>query len=326
MSISRSLPTLPSFLQAAQDLRSAKNPTPIMTCRSLALDLGLETLYLKPECLQKTGSFKFRGAYTKVHRLAPTLGGRGVVTYSSGNHGQAVAAAAALHGIPAVVVMPEDVVREKVAAARAYGAEVVLAGHTSLERLKLAEEIQRERSWVMVPPFDDPDIVAGQATCGLEISEEAPDTDVILVPVGGGGLCSGITLATAERLPRAKVMGVEPEGADDARQSLEAGRLVTVDHPSTLADGLRTSRIGELNFEVISRHSAGIVTVSEEAIRQAVRLLALRAKLVVEPSGAVGLAALLEGKVPVARRPTLVLSGGNVSPETLALCLSESAH
>lgn len=317
------IPSLASFQKARDDLEGITNPTPILTCRSLAERLSLDRLYLKPECLQRTGSFKFRGAYTKIHRVAPTLGGRGVVTYSSGNHGQAVALAAALHGVPAAIVMPEDAVQAKVDAARAYGAEVWLAGHTSLERLVVAEEIVKDRGWEMIPPFDDPDIISGQATVGLEIAREAPDTDAVLVPVGGGGLAAGIALALAEKLPHARVWGVEPEGADDARRSLEAGALVTLDRPSTLADGLRTSRVGAANFEILRSRAAGVVTVSEGAIMAAVRLLLLRAKLVVEPSGAVGMGALLEERIAGLRRPTLVLSGGNVSPETLSRCLAE---
>lgn len=318
------IPEARSIDQARSDLKDVTRPTRVVTASSLADLLGLDKLYLKPECLQRTGSFKFRGAYTKVHRLAPSLGGRGVVTFSSGNHGQAVALAASLHNIPAVIVMPEDVVPEKAEAARAYGAEVRLVGRTSLERKAAAETIADERGWAIVPPFDDPDIVAGQATVGIEIAEEAPDTDAVLVPVGGGGLSSGVALAMKARRPDVRVVGVEPLGADDARRSLEAGHVVTLDHTDTLADGLRTSRIGDLNFEILRTRSDGIVTVSEAAITKAVCLLAVRAKLVVEPSGAVGLAALLEGAFSAARRPTVLLSGGNVSPSTLSRLLASA--
>jgi len=318
------IPTTASIARAREDLEGVIHPTRVMTCSSLSQMLGLEQLYLKPECLQRTGSFKFRGAYTKVHRLAPSLQGKGVVAFSSGNHGQAVALAAKLHGLPALIVLPEDVVAEKEDACRAYGAEVRLAGRTSLERKAVAEEIATQRGWTIVPPFDDPDIVSGQATVGLEILEEAPDTDAVLVPVGGGGLSSGVTLAVKRSRPDVKVIGVEPSGADDARRSLEAGEIVAIEHPVTLADGLRTSRIGDLNFEILRERSDGVRSVSEDGIMRAVFHLALRAKLVVEPSGAVGLAALMEGALIDARRPTVLLSGGNVSPATFSRLLRPS--
>ncbi len=319
------IPTPASIDQAAADLEPVLRPTPAMTSSSLAPLVGRQMLHLKPENLQRTGSFKFRGAYTKVHRLAPHLGGRGIVTYSSGNHGQAVALAAALHGVKAIIVLPEDAVPDKVEATLAYGAEIIRAGHTSLERKAAAEDIAASHGWPIVHAFDDPDIIAGQATVGREIALSVPDTDGVLVPVGGGGLASGISLALSHLRPGLPVFGVEPEGANDAFLSLSEHHLVTLDHPQTLADGLRTSRIGDLNFEILSRHLAGIITVSEASIRKAVRLLAQRAKLVVEPSGAVGLAALLEGKGAALMSPTLVLSGGNVSAETLAMCLTESS-
>ncbi len=292
--------------------------TPLLSAPGLAAQLGLEALYLKPECLQVTGSFKYRGAFTKVHQVAPELAGRGVITYSSGNHGQAVAAAAARHGLAAAVVMPEDAVAEKVAGALAWGAEVRFAGHSSLERQAAAEALAAERGWAVIPPFDDPWVIAGQATIGLELAEDLWTSDGVLVPVGGGGLAAGISLALSHLRPDCPVWGVEPEGADDARRSLAAGELVSLDHPTTVCDGLRTSRLGELPFSILSRHLGQVLTVPDHLCGQAVERLLREAKLVVEPSGAVGLAALLAGAAPSFRRPTLILSGGNISGSYLA--------
>jgi threonine dehydratase len=296
--------------------------TPTLSAPGLAAQLHLDALYLKAECLQVTGSFKFRGAFTKVHRVAPALNGRGVVTYSSGNHGQAVAAAAQRHGLASVVVMPEDAVAEKVAGAMALGAEVRFSGTTSVARQVTAEAIAQERDWVVIPPFDDPWVIAGQATIGLEIAEDAPDTDAVLVPIGGGGMASGISLALAQVRPHCPVFGVEPAGADDARRSLAAGELVSLDHPDTVCDGLRTSRLGQLPFAILCAHLRQVLTVSDQQAGQAVLRLLQEAKLVVEPSGAVGLAALWAGLAGETRRPTVVLSGGNISRSYLSALLA----
>lgn len=295
--------------------------TPTLCAPGLAAQLHLDALYLKAECLQVTGSFKFRGAFTKVHRVAPGLQGRGVVTYSSGNHGQAVAAAAQRHGLAALVVMPEDAVAEKVAGALALGAEVRFSGHTSLARQAAAEAIARERDWTVIPPFDDPWVIAGQATIGLEIAQDVPDTDAVLVPIGGGGMAAGISLALAHLRPGLPVLGVEPEGADDARRSLAAGNLVSLDHPDTVCDGLRTSRLGQLPFAILGTHLHQVLTVTDEQTGQAVLRLLQEAKLVVEPSGAVGLAALWAQLGGELHRPTVVLSGGNISATYLRALL-----
>lgn len=296
--------------------------TPLLSAPGLAAELNLEALYVKPECLQVTGSFKYRGAFTKIHRLAPELAGRGVATYSSGNHGQAVAAAAARHQLSAAVVMPEDAVAEKVAGALAWGAEVRFVGHTSLERQAAAEDLAEERGWAVIPPFDDPWVIAGQATIALELAEDLPTSDGVLVPIGGGGLAAGISLALSQLRPDCPVWGVEPEGADDARRSLAAGELVSLEHPRTVCDGLRTSRLGELPFSILRRHLGQLVTVPDAQTGEAVRRLLGGLNLVVEPSGAVGLAAILAGLASTLRRPTLVLSGGNISRAYLAALVS----
>ncbi|MCA1595252.1 MAG: pyridoxal-phosphate dependent enzyme [Chloroflexi bacterium] len=302
---------------ARERLRGVINPTPLQLSRTLGRLAGGET-WLKPESLQRTGSFKIRGAYNKIASLSSEERARGVITYSSGNHAQAVACAAGLLGLKAVVVMPEDAVPAKVEATRAYGAEVSFAGLDSLERQARAMELHREFGYTIVPPFDDPAIIAGQGTCGLEILEELPNVQVILVPCGGGGLLSGVALAAKSIRPEIVIIGVEPEGADDARASLAAGQITEIES-KTVCDGLRTKRIGNLNFQVLRRTVDRMITVADEETLEAMRFLALRAKLVVEPSGAVAVAALLTGKVPIAgRRAVAVISGGNVEPARLA--------
>ncbi|MBI2321018.1 MAG: pyridoxal-phosphate dependent enzyme [Chloroflexi bacterium] len=316
------LPTLDDVRQARQGLRGVIVPTPLQTSATFSARAACEVL-LKPECLQKAGAFKLRGAYTKIHSLTPEQRGRGVITYSSGNHAQGVAYAARLMGARAVVVMPENAIPAKVAATRGYGAEVVFAGLDSLARQHKAEELVREHGYTMVPPFDDPHIIAGQGTVGLEILDERPDVATIVAPIGGGGLCSGVALAAKEAKPSVRVVGVEPEVCPDARDSLRAGEICTAASIDTIADGLRVRRVGERNFALMRRYVDDIVTVTEDEIRQAVVLLAERAKLVVEPSGAVTLAALLAGRVPTAGPVCAILSGGNIDRELLARLLLE---
>lgn len=283
---------------------------------------GKNTLWLKAESLQHTGAFKLRGAYNAVASLNADERSRGVITYSSGNHGQGVACAAALSGIRAVVVMPEDSVPVKVAATRRWGAEIVFCGHTSLDRQERALELAAAHGYAVIPPFDDPRIIAGQGTAGLEIVEQLPDVEVVLVPVGGGGLLAGIATAVKTLRPGTRVIGVEPFGAADAKASLEGGSLVTWGDIDTVADGLRTSRIGELNFRAIQTYVDEIVTVSDEEILQTVGVLAREAKLVAEPSGAVASAAALFGHIDVQDAVvTAVISGGNVDPARLIACL-----
>lgn len=317
------MPAIADLQEARARLAGVINPTPLQLSRTLSSMTGA-TVWLKPECLQRTGSFKIRGAFNKVASLTPEERGRGVITYSSGNHAQGMACAARLLGAKAVVVMPEDAVPAKVEATRGYGAEVEFRGVDSFQRQRRAQELQAEHGYTMVPPFDDSAIVAGQGSVGLEIVSELPDVDVVLVPVGGGGLLAGVSLGVKLSLPSATVIGVEPEGANDAQQSLARGEVVTIDDVRTIADGLRPKRLGSLNFEVIRRFVDRIVTVSDGEIRDAMRFLLMRAKLVVEPSGAVGVAALLAGKLECAgKRVAVVLSGGNADPSTLVDVLSE---
>jgi threo-3-hydroxy-L-aspartate ammonia-lyase len=283
---------------------------------------GNNELWLKAESLQRTGSFKFRGAYNAVSSLSGRDRQRGVITYSSGNHGQAVACAAHLLGVRAVVVMPQDAILTKVEATRRWGAEIVFAGHTSLDRQARAMELMEAHGYAVIPPFDDPRIIAGQGTAGLEILEQLPEVEAVIAPIGGGGLLSGIASAVKALRPEVSVIGAEPEGAADAKESLDSSAIVTWERVDTVADGLRTNRIGDLNFATIREAVDQIVTVSEEEILQAVAILASEAKLVAEPSGAVAPAAALFGRTGLrGRRIVAVLSGGNVDLVRLTSCL-----
>ena len=284
-------------------------------------------LYLKPESFQPIGSFKLRGAYNKIASLADAERNRGVISYSSGNHAQGVAYAARALGVKAVIVMPSNAPQIKVDSTLALGAEVVFVGPASSERKARAEELAAQHGYVVIPPYNDEKIIAGAGTTGLEIFADLPDAGTVLVPVGGGGLISGVATALKLSGSRAKVIGVEPELASDAQASFRSRQIVefSADQTSrTLADGLRTQSIGEINFEHIRRHVDDIVTVTEPQILDAVRTLALDAKLVVEPSGAVTVAAFLScaGQLPAATKTVAVISGGNIDPALLARVLS----
>ena len=279
--------------------------------------------WLKAESLQPIGAFKLRGAYVAAASLTPEERSRGLITYSSGNHAQGVARAARLFGVPAVIVMPSDAPALKRKRVEADGAEVVIVGTASEERHRVAEEIAAARGLAIIPPYDDPRIVAGQGTVGLEIAEDMPDAAAVLVPIGGGGLASGVAAAIKALLPRTRVIGVEPELAADARESLAAGRIV--EWPAarvsrTIADGTRTQSIGRLNFAHLSVQLDAVVTVSEAEIAGAVRLAAEEARLVVEPSGALTVAAMRflaaeAGLVGLDGPIVGIVSGGNVDPD-----------
>jgi threonine dehydratase len=279
-------------------------------------------LYLKPENLQPIGAFKLRGAYNKIASLSPEERSRGVITYSSGNHGQGVAYAARALGARAVIVMPSNAPAVKRDAAASMKAEIVLVGPGSLERQAKAEELAAQHGYIIVPPFNDEKIIAGQGTIGLEILEELPTVETVLVPVGGGGMISGVATAIKLSKPSAKVIGVEPELAADAQASLRAGEIVesTAEQTSrTIADGLRTQSVGAITLEHIQRYVDDIVTVSEDEIRQAMRRLAANPRTVAEPSGAVAVAAFLfhRDQLPRTTVNVAVISGGNIDPQML---------
>ena len=286
-------------------------------------------IWLKAESLQPIGAFKIRGAANKILQLTPEQIARGVITYSSGNHAQGVAYAAREVGAKAVIVMPSNAPAIKRAATLALGAEVVDVGVASSERLAVAEELVRKHGYIVIPPYDDEQIIAGQGTCGLEIVEELPDVDLVVSPVSGGGLLSGVATAVKRLRPNAKVIGIEPELAGDAAESFRTGEIVTWPAEAvsrTIADGLRTQSVGVRNFAHIQAFVDGIITVTEAEIRAAMRAIVAATRLVPEPSGAVSMAALLfhGDQLPVYRKAVAVVSGGNVDPVMLAEVLTES--
>jgi threonine dehydratase len=285
-------------------------------------------IWLKAENLQPIGAFKIRGASNKILQLSPDGIARGVITYSSGNHAQGVAYAAREVGARAVIVMPSNAPAIKRAATLALGAEIVEVGVASSERLAMAEKLVREHGYIVIPPYDDEQIIAGQGTCGLEIIEDLPDVDLVVSPVSGGGLLSGVAASIKQLKPQAKVFGIEPELAADAAESFRAGRIVTWPAEKTsrtIADGLRTQSVGVRNFAHIRAFADGIVTVTEAEIRAAMRAIVAVARLVPEPSGAAATAALLfhGAELPAFRNAVAIVSGGNVDPVLLAEVLME---
>ncbi|MEX2467709.1 MAG: threonine/serine dehydratase [Gemmatimonadota bacterium] len=306
------------------DLGSTVHRTPLVHSRTLSERAGVP-VYLKCENLQRTGSFKVRGALNRMKALTPEERTRGVITISAGNHAQAVAWAAAAAGVASTVVMPERASQTKVRASREYGAEVILHGDPGAA-FRRAFELADERRLAFVHPFDDADVVAGHASCMLEVLEDLPDVETVVVPIGGGGLASGLAVAIAAAAPQVDLWGVEPEGAAAMHRSLELGRAVQLDSVHTVADGLAAPMAGALNFELLERYARGVVLVADDAIVRAMRLLLERTKLLVEPAGAAGLAALLTGRVPVGKGPVVVvLSGGNVDLELLGKLLTEGS-
>ncbi len=299
--------------------------TPLVPCPRSEED---RTLYLKAESLQPTGAFKLRGAYNKISSLSPEDRRRGVVAHSSGNHAQAVAYAARTLGVRAVIVMPRGAARVKLDATAAFGAEIVLVGDDSAERVRRTAELAAEHGYVLVPPYDDETLIAGQGTVGLEILEDLPDVEAVLVPVSGGGLISGVAAALKLSRSDIRVIGVEPELAADARASLRSGKLVELPAEQvgrTIADGLRVRRLGDAPFEHVRAFVDDIVAVSEDEILEAMRRLALRVRLVAEPSGAVTFAAHLfhRDELPATRINVAIVSGGNVDPHLLARVLGQ---
>jgi threo-3-hydroxy-L-aspartate ammonia-lyase len=304
---------------AAAQLEGVAHRTPVLSSRTLDRQTGA-TVALKAEVFQRGGAFKFRGAYNRISRLGPDERARGVVTYSSGNHAQAVAIAASLLGTTAVVVMPEDSPASKMAATRGYGAEVVLYDRYREDRVALGEALAIERGLTLVPPYEDPLVIAGQGTAALELLQGRPDLDLLIVPVGGGGLIAGSATAAKALRPGIRVVGVEPEAGDDTRRSLEAGTRVRLPEvPRTIADGLQVDIPGELTFALNRLLVDQVVTVTDPQIVQAMAFLFERLKVVVEPSGAVAVAALLSGAIDASgSRVGVILSGGNIATGAFA--------
>ena len=303
---------------AAARLSGVANTTPVLRSRSLDAHVGAR-VHLKGEHLQRVGAFKFRGAYNAIALLPPEDRARGIAAYSSGNHAQAVACAAALLGAPATIVMPEDAPTVKLAATRGYGAEVVTYDRYTEDRLAVGERVAEQRGATLVPPFDHADVIAGQGTAALELVEAVADLDVLVVPVSGGGLIAGCAVAAKGLNPRLRVLGVEPAGRWAARSALERDEVVTVDVPRTVLDGQQTPALGKLPFAIIRNLVDEVVGVEDDAVLATVRTLALRMKQVVEPSGASGLAAVLDGAVESHGGDIgVILSGGNIAPRIFA--------
>ncbi len=304
---------------AAKRIRALHWRTPALRCDALDSAAGAE-LWLKAENLQRIGAFKARGAMHAVARLAPQERARGIITYSSGNHAQAVALAAHHFGIRADIAMPENAPAVKVEAVRALGAHIVFAGTTSLERQAEALRMQERSGGTIIEPFDHPDIITGQGTATLELLEDAGSLDALVVPVGGGGLLAGACLAASGSGTR--IYTAEPEGCDAMKQSLQRGERITIEPTATIADGLRPSQVGSLCLAIAREHVTDSFVVTDAQLRHAMRLLAIRAKLIVEPSGAAALAVALRGLPDAPGRVGILLSGGNVAPSLLAEILA----
>jgi threonine dehydratase len=319
--------TLDDIRLAHSRLHGIAVRTPLVRCFT-----GDETaFYLKPESFQPIGSFKLRGAYNKIASIPEADRKRGVVSYSSGNHAQGVAYAARALGVKCVIVMPRSAPKVKMDATEALGAEIITVGAGSDERMKKAEELAEQHGYIIVPPYNDEQIIAGQGTVGLEIIHDLAYVDLVLCPIGGGGLISGVATAIKLSGSRAKVIGVEPELANDAQQSFRAGHVVTIPPDrasSTLADGLRTQSIGPINFEHIRKYVDDVITITETEIRSAMRRIVTTARIVAEPSGAVTFAAWLfhRTQLPESSKAVAIVSGGNLEPELLAETLKTGDH
>jgi len=309
---------------AAKQLQGHSIRTPVLSSERINEYLGTKVLF-KCENLQHIGAFKFRGAFNAISRLSEQQILRGVIAYSSGNHAQAVARVCQLLGIQATIVMPDNAPLIKRNATEHYGATIIEYDPDTELREELTEKLKKDQQLTLIPPFNHPHIIAGQGTAALELMQEYPEIQQLLVPCGGGGLLSGSALAAKGINPDCKVTGVEPELADDAAQSFKLGKIVTIDYPHTIADGTRTLSLGDITFDIIKKQVDTMETVSEHSIKQAVSLLFYWLKQVVEPSGALGLAAILEDKCKGADTIGVILSGGNIDGETLSSILTETS-
>ncbi|MFN7921309.1 MAG: threo-3-hydroxy-L-aspartate ammonia-lyase [Bryobacteraceae bacterium] len=309
--------TFEDIREAAARIAPIVHRTPVMTSRTFDAMTGA-TAFFKCENFQRAGAFKIRGASNAVFSLDEETRKRGVTAYSSGNHAQAVALAARIAGIPATIVMPTDAPKSKMEGTRGYGARVVTYDRMTEDRAAICARIAEETGASMIPPFDHPKVIAGQGTAALELLSEVPDLDALVVCISGGGLISGCATAAKALRPGIRVFGVEPEGADDTRQSLAAGKRIRIPPPTTIADGLRVECPGELTFPIMQKLLESVVTVSDDEIRATMKFFLLRMKMLVEPSGATAAAALMHGKLPAGLgRVGVVVSGGNVDWEML---------
>ena len=309
-------------IQAAKRrLDGQAHVTPVMTSHTLDRQVGA-AVYLKCENFQRAGAFKFRGAYNAMAQLAEADRRRGVITYSSGNHAQAIALVGRLLGIPTTIVMPDNAPATKRTATENYGATVVEYDPATSSREEISQDLEKQHGYILIPPYDNIDIVAGQGTAAFELFEKVKTLDILLVPCGGGGLLSGSAIVAKNMAPQCRVIGIEPELADDATRSFRSGTLHTVKNPPTIADGTRTPSLGQrVTFPLVLKYVDDMQTVSEAAIIAAVKFLFYRMKVVVEPSGALGIAALLSGNVQPRGRVGVIISGGNIDGVTMKMIL-----
>lgn len=322
------MPELPSYADveaAAARIDGHAHRTPVLRSRFVDALLGAEVAF-KCENFQRSGAFKFRGAYSALSRLGPAQRRAGVVAFSSGNHAQAIALSARLLGMPATIVMPHDTPAIKLAATRGYGAEVVIYDRFTEDREAIGRRLAGERGMTLIPPFDHPDVIAGQGTATRELIQEVGALDALFVPMGGGGLVSGAALAARALSPRCEVYGVEPEAGNDGQQSFRSGAIVHIATPRTIADGAQTQHLGELTFAIIRRELADVLTASDAQLIEAMRLFAGRMKIVVEPTGCLGFAAARHAGLPLAgKRVGVIVSGGNIDLDRYAELLRAGA-
>jgi threonine dehydratase len=306
------LPTFEDVVAASERIAGVAHRTPVLTSSTANAELGAE-IFFKCENFQRMGAFKFRGGYNSLARFTPEQRKAGVVAFSSGNHAQAIALSARLLGIPATIVMPHDAPAAKVAATRGYGAQVVIYDRYTEDREQIGRDLAASHGLTLIPPYDHPDVIAGQGTAAKELFEEAGRLDYVFAPLGGGGLLSGTALSTRALSPSAKLFGVEPEAGNDGQQSFRSGSIVHIDTPKTIADGAQTQHLGNLTFPIIQRDVDDILTASDEQLRAEMRFFAERMKMVVEPTGALGLAAARAIKDQLkGKRVGIIISGGNV--------------
>jgi len=310
------LPTFPDVLAAHKRLAGHALRTPTLSSPAINQYLDL-SLFFKCENLQRVGAFKFRGAWNAMSQLTESARQKGVVTHSSGNHAQAIALCGKLLDIPTTIVMPNNAPQLKRTATAAHGATIIDYDPAHKRREEISTNLAKTHGYTLIPPFDHPHVIAGQGTAALEMLEDQDDLDLLLVPCGGGGLLSGSALSTRHLAPQCRVIGVEPMMADDAARSFRSGTIERVSNPNTIADGTRTESLGKITFALIRQNVDDIVTVPEDAIKEAVRLLFRLGKLVVEPSGALGLAALLSSAVPTHGRIGIMISGGNIDDQCM---------
>ncbi|WP_027016006.1 threo-3-hydroxy-L-aspartate ammonia-lyase [Comamonas composti] len=319
----RLLPTYDDVVAASKRLERVIHHTPILRSRTLNDRLGAE-VFFKCENLQRTGAFKLRGAYNALSLFTPEQKRHGVLAYSTGNHSQAVALAAQILDMPALILMPEDAQAAKLAATRAYGAQVLTYNRFTEDREAISHRLAQERGMTVIPPFNHRDVIAGQGTAAMELLEQVPNLDYLFVCLGGGGLLAGSLLVAKQQTPDCKVYGAEPEAGNDAQQSLRAGRIITIPAPRTLADGAQTQALGELPFALIREHVQGILTATDEQLVEAMRFYAERMKIVVEPTGALSLAVAMHGGLDLSgSRVGILITGGNIDMARYARLLGE---